>query len=82
MTMKAKLGKCVFFILGLIVLQQGIALGNAHFDLLGRQAGVIERNNIDPAALFYTDSPLALAAEKRVRTQVAQTADSGSESQP
>jgi hypothetical protein len=68
--MKAKLGKCMLFLLGLVALQQGIAFGNGHVDRLGRQAAVIEANDIDPAAIFYTESPLALAAEKRVRHRV------------
>ena len=68
--MKGKAAKLVLFLVGLVVLQQGIALGTQRFPALGRQSAVIADNNIDPSALFYTESPLALAAEKRVRNKL------------
>lgn len=68
--MKTRLYKCVLFLAALVVLQQGIALGSSRFAQLDAQTRLIEENNIDPAAIFYTDSPKALQAEKRVRQQL------------
>lgn len=68
--MKAAAVKLVLFLAGLVILQQGIAFGHAHVDRLGRQAAVIADNDIDPSALFYTESRLALKAEKTVRRAI------------
>jgi hypothetical protein len=67
---KSKVVKLVLFLLGLVVLQQGIALGTQRFPALDRQLAVIAEKDIDPSALFYTESPLALAAEKNLRSKI------------
>ena len=53
-----------------ILLQQAIALGFTHSEQVARQRQVMEASDIDPAALFYTENPLALAAEKEVRHRI------------
>jgi len=68
--MKAKAAKLVLSLAGLVILQQGIAFGHNNSALMGRQAALIEQEDIDPAALFYTESPLALKAEKTVRNKI------------
>jgi hypothetical protein len=65
--MKIKFFKSVLFLVSLLVLQQGITLSTSQFDQMRLQAEVVQKNDIDPAALFYTDSKLALQAEKNVR---------------
>ena len=65
--MKIKFFKSVLFLVSLLVLQQGIALSNSQFDQMRKQAEVVKKNDIDPSALFYTESKLALQAEKNVR---------------
>jgi hypothetical protein len=68
--MKERILKTVLFIMGLIVLQQGIAFSSNQFIQLNEQTAIIESNDIDPSAIFYTDSKLALAAEKSVRRRL------------
>lgn len=68
--MKAKLFKVVLFLAGLVLLQQAIALGNRHNAQLHDQAGLVSRYDIDPAALFYMELDLALAAEKTIRKKL------------
>ena len=68
--MKAKLGKVVLFVLGLVLLQQGIALGNSHIPQLQDQAALVARHDLDPAALFYMEVDMALAAEREVRSKI------------
>ena len=52
---------------GLILLRQAIAFSNNHSPLINKQTQIIENQNIDPSALFYMESKLALDAEKTVR---------------
>jgi hypothetical protein len=61
----------VLFLLGLALLQQGIAFGNLHVRQLEKGAAVIADNDIDPSTLFYMESPLALRAEKIVRQRTS-----------
>ncbi|MDT8398039.1 MAG: hypothetical protein RQ899_05435 [Pseudomonadales bacterium] len=61
------------FLLSLLLLQQGIVLLDRVVPAFGTQAGIIMERDIDPAALFYTQSPLALNAEKKIRKSL--TAD-------
>jgi len=67
--MKIKLIKSVLFLVSLLMLQQGIAYSN-RFDTLSQHTAIVEENDIDPAALFYMESKMALDAEKRVRSQL------------
>lgn len=67
--MKTKLAKITLFILGLVILQQGIAWGSS-FGQLRQQTIIINERDIDPAALFYTESVIALSAEKQVRRKI------------
>lgn len=68
--MKSKCRKMLLFLISLLGLQQAIALGNAHVDALHRQSNMVLRQDIDPSALFYMESPLALNAEKVVRNRI------------
>jgi hypothetical protein len=67
--MKVKIIKSVLFLVSLLMLQQGIAYSN-RFDTLSQHSAVIKENDIDPAALFYMESKMALDAEKRVRSKL------------
>lgn len=73
--MKAKLLKLCLFLAGLVVLQQGIAFGSSRGGQFQEQRRIIESRGIDPGALFYTESALALEAEKTVRRQVGNLRD-------
>ena len=68
--MRRRLLATLLLLAGIGVLQQALAWGVAGNDQLARQRLLIEQRDIDPAALFYTESPLALAAEKRVTRMV------------
>ena len=70
MMMKLKIIKCFFFLAGLILLQQAIAFGSDHSAQLNKQTQIIQNQNIDPSALFYMESKLALNAEKIVRKKI------------
>ncbi len=65
--MKIDALKTLGFIAALIMLQQLIAFGNNNFPHLQEQSSIIESNDIDPSALFYMESRLALSGEKTVR---------------
>ncbi len=65
--MKIDALKTLGFIALLIMLQQLIAYGNNNISHLQEQSSLIEINDIDPSALFYIESKLALSAEKTVR---------------
>ncbi len=67
--MKEKILKSVLFLVALVFLQQGIALGS-NYGQMKKQVGLIKENNIDPSALFYMESTLALRAEKKVRKSI------------
>ena len=58
------------FLIGLVLLQQGIARATIKVDVLHAQSDLIAEKNIDPTALFYTESDLALRAEKEVRRRI------------
>ena len=60
----------LMFCLGLLLLQQAIALGTDRSESLDRQVTMIEANNIDPAAMFYTECDLLLDAEKKVSERI------------
>lgn len=70
--MKVKLGKIVLFLAGLFVLQQGIAFGSSRFGQLNAQVQLIENHDIDPSAMFYMESDLALKAQRQVRLQLSE----------
>ena len=57
-------------VLSLVVLRQAIAIGSNEIDQLRTQVRLIEVNEIDPTALFYTESKLALNAEKEVARRI------------
>jgi hypothetical protein len=69
--MKVKVTGLLLFLAGLIVLQQVIAFGNQRIEVLEMQSAVIKDRDIDPSALFYTESRLALAAEKQMRHKIS-----------
>ncbi len=65
-----KLIKLLGFCVALMILQQAIELlSNAAF-LEERQ--LIEDQNMEPSAIFYTESVHALEAEKQIRQRLTQ----------
>lgn len=66
--------KAVFAILlflgTLILLRQGIVVAKDQVPLIDRQVDMMQQKNIDPAALFYTDSRLALEAIRQTDEKV------------
>ena len=58
------------FLIVLVLLQQGIARATIKVDVFQAQSDLIIEKNIDPSALFYTESDLALNAEKEVRRRI------------
>ncbi len=69
------LRKCIYsalFLAGILTLQLLLHFGIRQLPQLQQQTAIIESRGIDPAALFYTESRLALQAEKQVRQQVQQ----------
>jgi len=65
--MTLKFIKLGLFLLALTALQQLIAVANHQVGQLHEQSLVISNNNLDPSALFYMESDMALVAEKSVR---------------
>lgn len=55
---------------GLLVLQQGITLLDALSPLRQEQRQLAETLDIEPAALFYTEVPLALAGGRLIRDRL------------
>lgn len=57
---------------GLLVLQQGITLLDALSPLRQEQRQLAETLEIDPAALFYTEVPMALAGSRLISDRLQQ----------
>lgn len=68
--MRSRLRTLVLFIAGVALLRQGIALIDAHSSVRRAQAAAVEQHGIDPRALFYAESRVALAAEKDFRKKL------------
>ena len=68
--MKRKLLNLFLILASAVLLQQGIAFSHLRFLMLGDYSRVVKNNDIDPSALFYMESTLALAAEKSVREKL------------
>ncbi len=65
--------KCIFsalFLAAILLLQTLLHLSTQLVPQLQQQTSIIESRGIDPAALFYTESSLALQAEKQVHQQI------------
>ena len=60
------------FVGSLLLLRASILWIDMHLDLRHEQKALITAQDIDPAALFYTEIPAARAAEKRVRALLAE----------
>jgi hypothetical protein len=60
----------MLFFVGIIILQTLLRFSVENLPQLQQQTGIIQSRDIDPSALFYTDSKLALQAEKQVRQQI------------
>jgi len=54
------------FLTALIFLQQSIAFFINNVDHLAGQSNIINQKDIDPSALYYMESDLALKAEKQM----------------
>jgi len=70
-TLLRKTGCLLLFLAALLGLRTGMQYIDAKLTLRGQQSQLIRQQDIDPAALFYTQSTLALRAEKTVRGQIA-----------
>ncbi len=58
------------FVLFLVLLRQGIVALTQEFQVLERQINIMQQQEIDPAALFYTDSRVALQAIRNVDRRI------------
>jgi len=58
------------FVAALVLLRQGIVVATEQVPVIGRQVDVMQQQDIDPSALFYTDSPVALQAIRRVDERI------------
>ena len=63
--------KLSIFLTALMILRMGIVQMNRQVDAIHAQTALITEKNIDPSALFYTESDLALNAEKEVRHRIS-----------
>ncbi len=63
--------KLSIFLTALVILQLGIVQMSRQVDAIRAQTALIIEKNIDPSALFYTESDLALNAEKEVRHRIS-----------
>ena len=58
------------FVCALVLLRQGIVVATEQVPAISRQVEVMQQQDIDPAALFYTDSRVALRAIRRAEEKV------------
>lgn len=58
------------FVGGVLLLRQGIVFVDAHIGMRDEQRAAIEQHGVDPRALFYAESKVALAAEKEFRRKL------------
>jgi hypothetical protein len=58
------------FVCALVLLRQGIVVATQQVPAIGRQVDVMQQQDIDPAALFYTDSRVALRAIRQAEAKV------------
>ena len=58
------------FVVALVLLRQGIVVATEQVPVIGRQVDVMQQQDIDPSALFYTDSRVALRAIRRAEEKV------------
>ena len=75
--MRSRLRTLAWFASALLLLRQGIALLDTHLGVRREQAAAVEKHDVDPRALFYAESEVALAAEKDFRRRLREggTAD-------
>lgn len=69
-TWKIRTAKTIGFILGMVLIQQGVSWLGGHFSPYREQQEIILRHGMDPSVFFYTESEQALKAEKQVRKKV------------
>lgn len=58
------------FLGALVLLRQGIVVATQQLPVIGRQVEVMQKQDIDPAALFYTESRVALRAIRQADARV------------
>ena len=58
------------FLCTLVLLRQGIVIATEQVPAIGRQVDVMQQQDIDPSALFYTDSRVALRAIRRAEDKI------------
>lgn len=58
------------FVAGVVLLRQGIVFVDAYVGVRGEQRAAVEEHGVDPRALFYAESKIALAAEKEFRRKL------------
>ena len=65
--MRSRILASAAFVGGALLLRQGIVLVDTHVGMRTEQRAAIEMHGVDPRALFYAESEVALAAEKEFR---------------
>lgn len=68
--MRSRLIAPGLFVAGLVLLREGIVLVDAHVGMRAAQRAAVEEHGVDPRALFYAESKVALAAEKEFRRKL------------
>ncbi|HEY0963971.1 MAG TPA: hypothetical protein VGE69_16600 [Pseudomonadales bacterium] len=68
--MRSRLVRVAVFVGAVILLRQGIVLVDVHVGIRSEQRAAIEQHGVDPRALFYAESSVALAAEKEFRRKL------------
>ena len=68
--MRSKAGRLALFVVALLLLREAIALVDANLGVRREQVVAVEEHRVDPRALFYAESAVALAAEKEFRRKL------------
>lgn len=68
--MRSRLARLALFVAGIVLLRQGIVFVDAHVGVRSEQRAAVEQHGVDPRALFYAESRVALAAEKEFRRRL------------
>ena len=68
--MRSRFIALALFAGGVLLLRQGIVFVDAHVGMRSEQRAQVEQHGVDPRALFYAESKVALAAEKEFRKKL------------
>ncbi|WP_421893792.1 hypothetical protein [Marinoscillum sp.] len=70
--MRRRIRNIVFFVLILMGLERSIVFFGESSETFKLQQSIILKEQMDPAAFFYTESDHALRAEKQMRNALAE----------